>query len=156
MTTVKEQYFSTILQAVTDPVSDAPGVSSLPIDIFKVESLCSRDACIVHMEVLLDGDVVVVSGTSRRYPGDKPDDRVAYLLAYSRAFESLTHKIAKRAKGLVRHNDNMRDQKPEQRIKSQAYHARIAGISSTDDRVQRRVIRDIRDQEGSWRAPDCV
>lgn len=64
----------------------------------------------------------VVNGTAKRDPIDKPDDILALNLAYGRAFDKVARKILRRAEGMVRHNDYIRD------VKRQNRQEKIAGI----------------------------
>jgi len=92
-----------------------------PIEILDIDSLCSRDACVVRLTVSVQGQITPVYGTSRRFPKDKPDAELAIMLATARAYESLAKKIKKRATGRVKHHDDMRAQRPFQIEKSRNY-----------------------------------
>lgn len=122
----------------------------LPVEIIDVNMLCARDACIVELTVMFEDDIVVVQGTSRRSPGDEPDDQVAYLLAFGRAYEALAKKLLRRAQGLVKHHDDIRASRPEQKHKAEAFRKKVVAIASADPRIQRQAVRATRVNEGSW------
>lgn len=122
----------------------------LPVEVLDVTMLCARDACIVELTVMIEDDVVIVQGTSRRSPGDEPDDQVAYLLAYGRAYEALSKKLLRRAQGLVKHHDDIRAARPEQRTKAENFKKKVVAIASNDPRIQRQAVRAARVNEKSW------
>lgn len=87
---------------------------------FEATSMGNRDATIARVYFSLDKDLdleFTVDGTSKRDPVDADDPEVALLLAYGRAFEALGHKLLKRANGLTKHNDDIREYKEEQKKK---------------------------------------
>lgn len=86
-----------------------------------------RDAAIATVSAIVEGQLVIATGSSRRSPEDKPDKRVAVLLAYGRAHESLGNKLNRRARGYVEHNDNIAKQRPEQIEKSVKWHEEHKG-----------------------------
>lgn len=76
------------------------------------------------------GGSFTVKANSRRDPIDSPDEEVALLLAYGRAFEKVAKKLQKRANGKVRHNDNLRDIKKVQNERKR--QARLLELAGTD------------------------
>lgn len=79
------------------------------------------DVAGVEIEVLDDvlENSFTVKANSRRDPIDEPDEEVALLLAYGRAFEKIAKKLQKRADGKVRHNDNLREMRPLQKKRNE-------------------------------------
>lgn len=78
------------------------------VDILDVYSLCTKDACIVSITVCIDNDISVINGTSVRHPLDKPNEKLATMIAYARAYQNLANKLTKRANGRIKHVDDMR------------------------------------------------
>jgi hypothetical protein len=74
---------------------------------------------------------LIVKANSRRDPIDTPDEEVALLLAYGRAFEKIAKKLQKRADGKVRHNDNLREQRPIQKERN-ASRKNLMNLAATD------------------------
>ena len=81
----------------------------------------------VSLSRLTDGDRTVVEGAYHSYsfpsvptrgsagrePGDKPDAEIGELLATARALKSLAAKLEKRAKGKMRHKEEIARHKAE-------------------------------------------
>jgi hypothetical protein len=93
-----------------------------PVEIDQIRSMASRDACIVEITAVLDGALVISQGTSKRTTGDRPDERTAYLLAMSRALQSLASKVGRRATASVDHNDSIARMRPIQKARSAVWH----------------------------------
>lgn len=76
------------------------------------ESLSTKDVTLVkvstYVEIqnhILEIDAV---GVAKRDPKDRARKEIGYNLAFGRALENLGKKIEKKANGLVKHNDDMR------------------------------------------------
>lgn len=81
---------------------------------FEFQSLGSREATVARVQMrILDTDFDAV-GTSKRDPLDEDDAEVAVLLAYGRALETLGAKLIKRARGITKHHDDVRNYKQVQ------------------------------------------
>ena len=78
------------------------------VDILDVYSLYTKDACIVSLTVSIDRDIQIFTGTAVRHPLDKPNEKLAHMIAYARAYEALAYRLTKRAKGYVKHVDDVR------------------------------------------------
>lgn len=61
-------------------------------------------------------ETISAVGEAELAPGDKPDDEIAYLLAYGRALESLGRKLQKRAWSKISQIDNHNKQKRQAKI----------------------------------------
>lgn len=120
------------------------------IDIIDVTTLVSDSAAITQITVKIQNDLVQVTGTSRRNPGDKHNGKIGEMLATARAYKALARNIERRATGLVEHVAQMREQRPDQLIKSQQWRQNVLAVASNDDRIQRAAIRHARESEGSW------
>ncbi len=125
------------------------------VDVLDVSELSSRDACIVQISATIFDQPVVAQGTSRRNPADRHDPQVGRLLAYSRAYEQLAKKIARRANGLVKHKDDIAAIRPSQRERSKVYKANLLVVASTDDEIQRKAVTMVREQEGTFPSRQC-
>lgn len=91
-----------------------------PIQI-ATTNLGNRDATIARVTFGLpyfDDLLFVADGTAKRDPHDDDDAEVAFLLAYGRAFETLGRKLQKRANGLNKHNDDIKNYKEVQKAKA--------------------------------------
>lgn len=64
-------------------------------------------ATVVKMWAQVDQEVIEVCGEALRHPEDKNDEELATLLANGRALEIMGKKLQKRARGLVKHNDDL-------------------------------------------------
>ena len=64
----------------------------------------------IHIQIGND-DWVSAAGYAKRHPEDKPDLELGLTLAYGRAFDNLSRKLLKRANGLVKHRDDMKEKK---------------------------------------------
>ena len=86
-----------------------------------------RDAAVATVTCLVEGQLVTATGSSRRSPDDKFDKRIATLLAYSRAYDSLAAKLKRRSEGYIKHNENISLQRPEQIEKNVKWHLENEG-----------------------------
>lgn len=75
------------------------------------------EATITKVAFVIDDVEIIVSGTSKRTPGDKDNPEAAILLAYGRAFETLGRKLQKKGNGLVKHADDVREYRQIQKAK---------------------------------------
>lgn len=73
------------------------------------------DVAIVVLSIEINGKKSTVTGSARRDPVDKPDPQLGLKLAYQRALEKLTSKIARQTLGKIKHNDDMREYKEVQK-----------------------------------------
>jgi hypothetical protein len=141
-----------ILMSITN--IDAMEIKQDPIEILEQRSVCSPDACVVELTVNVHGEIIKAYGTAMRSPGDRSDNRVGELLAFSRAYENLGAKLRRRGNGLVTHNEKIAQQRPLQRRKAQEWRAqqriRVVYVSANDENEQRQAITRLREQEGSW------
>lgn len=64
-------------------------------------------ATVVKLWVQVNGELIEVCGEALRHPDDKNNEQVATLLANGRALETMGKKLQKRARGLVKHNDDL-------------------------------------------------
>lgn len=130
----------------------------LPVEIISLDAMTSNDACIVEITAILEGQHVVVHGTSKRARGDKPDARTAYLLAMTRALQALASRVQRRAQGAVDHNDSIAKQRPIQRERSVQWHAMRRNVLQMDrndsPETQRSIVTALRTAEGSWDGND--
>lgn len=78
------------------------------LDILEVYPVYTRDACIVTITALIDKEVCIFTGTSRRHPQDKPNEKLAHMIAYARAYEAMSYRLTKRALGYMKHVDDVR------------------------------------------------
>lgn len=78
------------------------------VDILEVYPVYTRDACIVTITALIDKEVCVFTGTACRHPEDKPNKKLAHMLAYARAYEAMSYRLIKRARGYMKHVDDVR------------------------------------------------
>lgn len=78
------------------------------VDILEVYPVYTRDACIVTITALIDKEVCIFTGTSRRHPQDKPNEKLAHMIAYARAYEAMSCRLIKRARGYMKHVDDVR------------------------------------------------
>lgn len=135
-------------------------LSGLLVEVVSVKSLCSRDACITEVEALIQGQLVVAQGTSRRNPEDKHVPEIAKLLASGRALQSVARKLQRRADGLMVHQEKIAQQRPLQLEKSAAWHKErrrlIALSNDPNDKVRREALRQLRINEGSWDPHDAI
>jgi hypothetical protein len=67
--------------------------------------LASNDVAIAYLDVRCNGEYWVVTGSSRRTPGDRPNKEVGMALAISRAYERFARQLARQANGAVENND---------------------------------------------------
>ena len=83
------------------------------MEVFVVNEYVDKDVAGVEILVIpsIDTPAFTVKAHAKRDPIDKPNETVALLLAYGRAFEKIGKKLEKRGNGLVRHADNERDGK---------------------------------------------
>lgn len=103
----------------------------------------TRDATVAGAAIEVAGEVYAGEGTSKRDPKDTFDPEIADLLAIGRALEVISQKMLKRASGLIKHQDDMREYKRLQakRKKPSAKKKRELEIK----RVQgRKVVRETR------------
>lgn len=75
----------------------------------------TKDATIAGAAINIEGTTYSADGTSKRDPHDDDDPEIAELLAIGRALETLGLKLQKRANGLIKHNDDMREYKKIQK-----------------------------------------
>lgn len=78
----------------------------------------TRDATIAGISVVVEGVTYTADGTAKREPHDNDDPEIASLLAIGRALDNLSNKLLKKANGLVKHNDDMKKYRVEQKAKS--------------------------------------
>lgn len=74
------------------------------IDDYYIE--ITKDLAIVRIFATIEGLQTEVTGSARRHPDDKANPKIASLLAHSRALESLSNKLAKRAQGAIKHAED--------------------------------------------------
>lgn len=120
------------------------------IEILEVNELVTRDASITRITAKIQNDIITVTGTARRSPGDKPNERIGVMLATGRAYAALAKRIERRARGLVEHCADIKEQRPGQRERSDKWRENVLRIASTDGNVQRAALREKREREGSW------
>lgn len=80
---------------------------NLYIEIERTSVMVDKDACIVAIDVSLDGKVKTITASSKRCPGDKPDDRVAIPLAYARALNKASAWLNRQANAQLSQNDEL-------------------------------------------------
>lgn len=119
-------------------------------EIVDIVTLVSDSASITEITAKVQNDLIKVTGTSRRSPGDKPNEKIGEMLSVARAHASLARTVERRARGLVEHYADMVEQRPLQREKSMQWTRNIIKVASNDDRVQREAVRRQRISEGSW------
>jgi hypothetical protein len=89
---------------------DAPEYGDVSIEL--LNQTVTRDVAVVELFVCIPGVFMgTVIGTAKRDPIDKPNEALSLHLAYGRAFQDISHKLLKRAKGLIKHQDDLRDKK---------------------------------------------
>jgi hypothetical protein len=81
------------------------------VDILDVDSVYTKDACIVSLTVTIENELYIFTGTSRRHPDDKPNEKLAHMIAYARAYENLSYNLTKRAKGRMKHVEDVKAMK---------------------------------------------
>ncbi len=95
-----------------------------PFEILEIREMAMPDASTVQIITKIQGDVVVSSGSARRARGDDPNPELGYMIALSRALESLQRRVNRRAEGMVRHMDNIA-----------AHHEELARSGNTPKRT---------------------
>lgn len=103
------------------PLTTDPAIAVI-YEIVDEDITLSHDAAIARVYAYVEGRVIVATGSSRRAPSDKPDKRVAILLASARAHETMSRKLYRRAHGYIEHNDKIKAQRPIQLEKSKQWH----------------------------------
>lgn len=84
------------------------------------EVISSRDAVVVSLRLVAGvpefdgGPPVHAAGAAKRHPSDRFDRRVGEALAIGRALQVLGRRLERRAKGVVKHRDDMREQRRRQ------------------------------------------
>lgn len=91
----------------------------------------TSDVAIAQLRLELGGKVYYAEGWSKRDPMDRPDKKLAQMLALGRAMENLSKKVLSEANGLIKHHDDLREQMPLQRQKSKEWHDRQAKAKKT-------------------------
>ena len=119
-------------------------------EIIDVITLVSDSASITEITAKVQNDLIKVTGTARRSPGDKPNQNIGTMLSIARAHAALSKAVEKRARGLVEHYANMQEQRPTQLQKSAQWKQNILRVASSDDAIQRAALRAAREREGSW------
>lgn len=107
-----------------DPTLAGPPQLELDEDVddFRVvtESLVvTKDVAGVVLRVFHNGETWCVEGSSKRDPSDKPDYSTAYLMAMSRALESVQRQFARQADGRIRNNEWIRKERKKAAKKAQ-------------------------------------
>jgi len=142
---------TTIQTNLTDrQITMMGGDPNASVEILDVIQLVTDHASITEITAIVQRDLVKVTGTARRSPEDKPNRQIGQMLATARAYNALGRTVERRARGLVEHHADIKVQRPVQRLKSEIFKQRIAAVASADDNVQKAVIRQIREQEGTW------
>lgn len=95
-----------------------------PLKILSEISTLTSDACIVTLDVEIQGVKYQFIGSSRRAPGDRSDKGVGQMVALARAYGSLARKLSKRASGMVSHHDSV--QEHQRQIKERQAAAQAA------------------------------
>lgn len=72
-------------------------------------AVVTDDVAAVVLRVRCNGQNWKVTGSSKRNPGDKPDRRVGFALALSRALTKVSRQVTRQAEGWVRHNEGNHD-----------------------------------------------
>ncbi len=82
-----------------------------------VETVTSSEATIASISMIIDGEAHTWTGTAKREPDDDFDLEIGQTLALSRAFAKATKKLTKRANGMVKAADHMREQQKIQKAR---------------------------------------
>ena len=75
--------------------------------IYGTDVTVHNDVAIAKIAANVEGEWIEAVGVAKRHPDDKPNPRVAALIANTRALESLHIKLQKRASGAVKHADDI-------------------------------------------------
>ena len=72
----------------------------------EIASIENHNATVVSVSYVIPNEAVITAtGSSRRHPDDRYDPDLGYQLAFARALESLSRKLAKRAQRRIHLND---------------------------------------------------
>ena len=91
------------------------------LEINVQETVVTNDVAAVVLSVSFAAQNWKVSGSSKRMPGDKPDRRIGYALAMTRALERVTNQIRRQAEGFVKHNDDIKTSKHQTSSRERIY-----------------------------------
>lgn len=69
----------------------------------------TKDASVVRVEVIARGENFTVDGVAKRDPVDPFSEQIGANLALGRALERASRQLLRRADGLVKHNDDLRN-----------------------------------------------
>lgn len=142
---------TTLMTNVSDAELLAMGAEPTEnVQVLEITELVTRDASITRIVAKVQRDIIIATGTARRSPTDKPNDHIGAMLATARAYQALSKRIERRARGLVEHVADIAVQRPIQRKKSEQWKTSLMELASQDNRVQREVLRTLREKEGSW------
>lgn len=87
--------------------------------MIEIKALGSRDATVARASAIVHGSKYDAEGTSKRDPQDEDNVEVGDLIALGRALESLGKKLQKRAAGLTKHQDDIKQYKQAQKAKAE-------------------------------------
>lgn len=107
--------------------------------LFVVETynqIASDDAAVVQLRVVLDNKTFVVSGSSKRAPGDKPDQELGLTMALARALEGLVTRLGRQVNGRVKQNDWIAEQRPLV-AKARAARSATAALQRAENQAQK-------------------
>lgn len=106
-----------IMDRVDAPIHMSDEMARHSVYITIENAVSTPDVAGVTLHANIAGRNMVVQGSAKRMPGDKPNQDVALTLAVSRALTSLAAKIEKQALGKVKHADDMAVQQKLDRVK---------------------------------------
>lgn len=111
------------------------------MNVETVSAVYTDDVAIVVLKVTNENTFQLFTGDSKRDPIDKSNPQIGLAVAYARAFGKLAKQLDRQAKGLVKHADDMRDYKKEQKANSKKRHPSYRGFMVGDT---------IRIKDGQW------
>lgn len=77
-----------------------------------VTSLHDHNVTLVRIDLATPFGVMTGTGSAKRHPTDKARNDIGETLAYARALRSITNRLERRARGLVRDADHNAAQRP--------------------------------------------
>lgn len=118
------------IRDLIDAVVYVPADETDACHIIDMDIVSTSNVAIATVSAVIQGEVVTVTGDSRRYL-DEPNPEIGELLAAGRALEKLARKVLKRANGLVTQADHNVRIRPEQKARRIAWEASQSKGEST-------------------------
>lgn len=96
-----------------DPAIDYADTRGPGFSVQVLNAFIGKGVSGAELRMVFNNEVFVETGESRRCNEDKHDPEVAALYAYGRALEKLAKRLIKRADGLVKQRDDLRNNRVE-------------------------------------------